>query len=70
VEKYTDSGKLAKRIDTTRVSKDDTGRTIGSSFSVQRSGQDSVTEIEGSNSKHGVTFPVDGFTPEALRALK
>jgi hypothetical protein len=52
------------------VSKDDTGRTIGSSFSVQRSGQDSVTEIEGSNSKHGVTFPVDGFTPEALRALK
>ena len=70
VEKYTDSGKLAKRIDTTRVSKDDTGRTIGSSFSVRRSGQDSVTEIEGSNSKHGVTFPVDGFTPEALRALK
>jgi len=70
VEKYTDSGKLAKRINTTRVSKDDTGRSIGSSFSLQRSGQDSVTEIEGSNSKHGVTFPATDFTPEALRTLK
>lgn len=70
VEKYTDSGKLAKRIDTTRVSKDDTGRSIGSSFSLRRSGQDSVTEIEGSNSKHGVTFPATDFIPEALRTLK
>jgi len=70
VEKYTDSGKLAKRIDTTRVSKDDTGRSIGSSFSLQRTGQGSVTEIEGSNSKHGVTFPAGYFTPEALRTLK
>lgn len=70
VEKYTDSGKLAKRIDTTRVSKDDTGRSIGSSFSLRRSGQDSVTEIEGSSSKHGMTFPATDFTPEALRTLK
>jgi len=70
VEKYTDSGKLAKRIDTTRVSKDDTGRSIGSSFSLQRSGRDSVTEIEGSNSKHGVTFPATDFTPDALRTFK
>ncbi|MCX6868551.1 MAG: outer membrane lipoprotein-sorting protein [Verrucomicrobia bacterium] len=70
VEKYAASGKLAKRIDTTRVSKDDTGRTIGSSFSLQRTGQDSVTEIEGSNSKHGMTFPATDFTPEALRTLK
>jgi len=70
VEKYTAAGKLAKRIDTTRVSKDDTGRPLGSSFSLVRSGQDSITEIEGSNSKHGMTFPATDFTPEALRTLK
>ena len=70
VEKYTGSGKLAKRIDTTRVSKGDTGHWFGSSFSLQRPGQDSVTEIEGSNSKHGMTFSAADFTPEALRTLK
>lgn len=70
VEKFAGSGKLAKRIDTTRVSKDDTGNSIGSSFSLQRAGQDSVTEIEGSNSKHGMTFSATDFSPEALRTLK
>jgi len=70
VEKFTGAGKLAKRIDTTRVSKDDTGNSVGSSFLLQRPGQDSVTEIEGSNSKHGVTFTAGDFTPEALRTLK
>ncbi|MCX6874066.1 MAG: outer membrane lipoprotein-sorting protein [Verrucomicrobia bacterium] len=70
VEKFTGSGKLAKRIDTTRVSKDDAGNSTGSSFSLQRPGQDSVTEIEGSNIKHGMTFTAGDFTPEALRTLK
>ncbi len=70
VEKYRGSGKLAKRIDTTRVSKGDSGNWVGSSFSLQRPGQDSVTEIEGSNSKHDVTFTAADFTPEALRSLK
>lgn len=69
VEKYSPSGKLAKRIDTTRVAKDDTGKSVASSFSLQRS-EASVTEIEGSNSKHGVTFAASDFETEALRSLK
>ncbi len=69
VEKYAASGKLAKRIDTTRVSRDDSSK-IGSSFLLQRPGQDSVTDIDGSNSKHGMTFTAGDFTPEALRTLK
>ena len=69
VEKFSESGKLAKRIDTTRVAKDDTGKSVASSFSMQRS-QASITEIEGSNSKHGMTFSASDFTPEALRTLK
>lgn len=70
VEKYSASGKLAKRIDTTKVAKDDTGKSVAASFSLQRPGQDSITEIEGSNIKHDVTFTAADFTPEALRTLK
>lgn len=70
VEKYTAAGKVAKRIDTTQVTKDDTGNMVGSGYSLRRPGQDSVTEIEGSNSSHGVIFTAGDFTPEALRTLK
>jgi outer membrane lipoprotein-sorting protein len=70
VDKYGESGKLVRSIYTTRVSKDDTGRTVPSSFRVVRAGDDSQTEIEGSNSRHDVTFTDSDFTPEALRTLK
>ena len=70
VEKYTDSGKVAKRIDTTRVAKDDIGKSVGASFTLQRPGQDSLTVIEGSNSKHDMTLPDSDFMPDALRSLK
>jgi hypothetical protein len=70
VEKFSDSGKLLKRIDTTKVAKDDTGRSVAASFSIQRPGQDSITEIEGSNIKHDVTFKPADFTTEGLRTLK
>lgn len=69
VEKYLESGQLARRIDTTRVAKDDTDRLVPASLSVRRPGQDSVTELEGSNSRHNVSYPENDFTPEALRAL-
>ena len=69
VEKYLESGQLARRIDTTRVAKDDTDRLVPASLAVRRSGQDSVTELEGSNSRHDVSHPESDFTPEALRAL-
>lgn len=69
VEKYSESGQLARRIDTTRVAEDDTDRRVPASFTVQRPGQTSVTELEGSNSKHDVSYSDGDFTPEALRAL-
>lgn len=70
VEKFSSSGKLVKRIDTTKVAKDDTGKSVAASFSIQRPGQHSITEIEGSNIKHDVNFTAADFTPEALRTLK
>jgi hypothetical protein len=69
VEKYLESGQLARRIDTTRVAKDDTDRLVPASLAVRRPGQDSVTELEGSNSRHDVSHSESDFTPEALRAL-
>lgn len=69
VEKYLPSGQLARRIDTTRVAKDDTDRIVPASFVVRRAGHESVTELDGSNSRHDVTYQDADFTPEALRSL-
>lgn len=68
VEKYSASGQLVKRIDTTRVAEDDTDRKVPASFIVQRPGQASVTELEGSNSRHDVSYSDADFTPAALRS--
>jgi hypothetical protein len=67
VEKYGASG-LVRRIDTTRVVKDDKNVHIPASLAVQRPGQDSVTEIEGTNIRHDVNFSDGDFTPDALRS--
>ncbi len=69
VEKYLASGQLGRQVTTTRVAKDDTDRPVPASVMVQRPGQTSVTELEGSNSKHDVTFTDSDFTAEALRKL-
>lgn len=69
VEKYFASGKLARRIDTTRVAEDDTDRRLPASLIVRRPGQETVTEIEGSRSQHDVIYKDADFMPEALRSL-
>lgn len=69
VEKYSTSGQLARRIETTRVAKDDKDRLVPASLMVRRPGQDSATEIEGSNSRHDVTYSDGDFTADALREM-
>jgi hypothetical protein len=59
---------MVSRIATTRVAKDDTNRQVPASFTVQRAGEEAVTVIEGSNSKHDVTFTAADFSIEALKA--
>ncbi len=66
VEKYTGAGKLARRIDTTAVHLDDKGRPIPANLTVRGPG-DSVTELDGSRIKHGVSFSDEEFTPEGLK---
>lgn len=53
VEKYDNAGKLARRIETTQVAKDDRGRHVPAGMSVKAGGR--VTEIDGVNIRHDVT---------------
>lgn len=69
VEKYNKSNQLVRRITTTKVAKDDTRNHVAASFTVQQTGQTSVTALEGSNSRHDVTYQDSDFSPEALRIL-
>lgn len=68
VEKYFASGKVARRIDTTRVVNDDKGRPIPANLTVHGSRGDSVTELDGSRIKHDVTYSDRDFSPEGLSA--
>lgn len=68
IEKFGNAGAMVSRIVTTRVAKDDTNRQVPASFTVQRAGDESVTVIEGSNSKHDVTFSATDFSVELLKA--
>ena len=69
VEKYTASGKLARRIDTTKVATDDLDRHIPANLTVRGRRQDSVTELDGSKIKHDVTYTDREFTPDGIKDL-
>ncbi len=69
VEKYLSSGQLARRIDTTRVSKDDIDRQVPAHLTVRGPRNDSVTTLEGSRLRHGVLYADREFTPEGIKEL-
>ena len=69
VEKYGSSGKLECRIDTTNVEKDDLDRYLPASLTIQRGGSGSVTTVEGSRIRHGVTLTDRDFSPEGMGDL-
>ena len=69
IEKHLASGQMERRINTTRVAKNDADRPVPATLVVQRAGSDSVTELEGSKSRYDVTCKDADFTQEALRSL-
>jgi hypothetical protein len=68
VEKYSAPGKVACRIETTNVEKDDQGRSLPASLSVSRAGG-AATVVEGSRIRRGVPFSDADFTPEGMKSL-
>jgi len=69
VEKYMPGGRLARRIDTTRVAADDRGRFIPAGLTVRGLRTDSFTELDGSTIKHGMAYADADFSPEGLREI-
>lgn len=67
VEKFSNSGQLLRRIDTTRVVTDDKRRHIPANLTITGP-KGSVTEIDGSKLKHDVTFDESDFTQEGLKS--
>ena len=68
VEKYDSSGKLLRRIDTTRVA-DDAGHQIPSELTVSGPQADSSTLLDGSRIRHNVTYTDRDFTIEGLKEI-
>lgn len=63
VEKYSASGKLVRRIETTRVASNDKKQAVPANLTVSGAGQGSVTEVNGASVKHGVSFNDREFSP-------
>ena len=68
VEKYSSSGQLLRRIDTTRVVPD-AGHPIPANLTVRGVRADSTTELDGSSIRHDVTFTDADFSEEGLKQL-
>jgi len=69
IEKYSPSGEVKMRIETSRVSNDDKGRPIPANLIVQDPKNGSVTELDGSRIKHNVTFSDSEFSSEGLKQV-
>jgi hypothetical protein len=68
VEKYSSSGQLLRRIDTTRVVAD-AGHQIPANLTVSRARPDSLTQLDGSRIRHNVTYTDRDFTIEGLKEV-
>jgi hypothetical protein len=67
IEKYLPSGKLARRIETTRVVAQGSHGNLPANMTVSVPGKNSLTGLDGSRIRYDVTFSDREFTPEGLR---
>ena len=68
VEKFSSSGQLLRRIDTTRVVTD-AGRQIPANLEVGGARPDSSTLLDGSRIRHDMTYIDRDFTIEGLKEI-
>jgi hypothetical protein len=69
VEKYGASAGAVRQIDTTRVIKDESGRFVPASLTIHQTGHDSVTELNGTSSRHDVVYGEKEFTTDGLKEI-
>ena len=68
VEKYSEAGKLVRRIDTTRVVSD-AGHPIPANLSVHGPHEDSTTLLDGSRIRHDVNFTDADLSAEGMKTI-
>lgn len=66
IEKYSSSGELLRRIDITRVARDEKDHPIPANLTVHGPRKNSVTEFNGARIDQGVSFTDADFTPEGI----
>lgn len=66
IEKYSSSGELVRRIDITRVARDEKDNQIPGNLTVHGPRKNSVTEFTGARIEQGVSFTDADFTPEGV----
>ena len=66
IEKYSSSGELVRRIDVTRVARDEKPHPIPASLTVHGPRKNSVTEFNGARIDQDVNFTDADFTPEGI----
>ena len=70
VEKYDKAGKLACKIETDKVARDDNNRHTPVNMTVRRTGSSSVTVVEGSNIRHDIILTDRDFAVPTFTDLK
>lgn len=68
IEKYSSSGKLLRRIDTTRVVTD-AGHAIPANLAIRGSRGDGATQLDGSKIEHDVNYADKDFTPDVMKEV-
>jgi hypothetical protein len=66
IEKYSAAGRVVRRIDTTRVARDQQDRFIPGNLTVHNPSKDSITEFDGARIEQAMQFTDRDFTPEAI----
>jgi hypothetical protein len=66
IEKYSSSGELVRRIDVTRVARDEKDNQIPGNLTVHGPRKNSVTEFTGARIDQKVNFTDADFTPEGI----
>jgi hypothetical protein len=66
IEKYSASGELIRRIDVTRVARDERHKPIPASLTVRSPKKNSVTEFNGAHIEQDIQFNDADFTPAGL----
>jgi hypothetical protein len=66
IEKYSSAGELVRRIDITRIARDEKHNPIPASLTVHGPQRNSVTELNGARIDQGVNLTDADFTPAGL----